>query len=74
MAETEKQELIRKYAAGEVTWHSLQERGFADYVEALAGLGEIGLRPLSLPWMDRTSRRAAVDARSFVRPCGRANE
>ncbi len=36
MAESEKQKLIRQYAAGEVTWHSLQERGFADYVEVLA--------------------------------------
>ena len=45
MPESEKQELIRQYAAGRVTWHSLRERGFENYVEVLSGLGELGLRP-----------------------------
>jgi hypothetical protein len=45
MSEDEKEKLIRQYAAGEITWHSLQERGFKNYVEVLAGLGELGLRP-----------------------------
>jgi hypothetical protein len=45
MGESERQALIRQYAAGEITWHSLQERGFENYVQVLAGLGELGLRP-----------------------------
>jgi len=44
MTENEKEKLIRQYAAGEVTWRSLRERGFDNYVEVLAGLGELGLR------------------------------
>jgi hypothetical protein len=41
----EREVLIRQYAAGEITWRALRERGFADYVEVLGGLGELGLRP-----------------------------
>jgi hypothetical protein len=33
MSESEKQKLIRQYAAGEITWRALRERGFVDYVE-----------------------------------------
>ena len=42
---SEKENLIRQYAAGAVTWHELRERGFDDYVEVLSMLGEQGLRP-----------------------------
>ena len=35
MTETEREKLIRQYAAGEVTWHSLREQGFDDYVAVL---------------------------------------
>src|SRR5258708_7059767 len=41
--------LLRQYAKGEVTWHELCARGFDDYVEVLAGLGELGLRPPIAP-------------------------
>lgn len=41
--------LIRQYAAGEITWHDLRERGFEDYVQVLAALGERGLRPPMAP-------------------------
>jgi len=37
--------LLRAYAAGALSWHELQQRGFSDYVQVLAGLGELGLRP-----------------------------
>ena len=37
--------LIRDYAAGRISWHELQTRGFEDYIEVLGGLGELGLRP-----------------------------
>ena len=43
--ERERETLIRQYASGEVTWHALRERGFDNYVQVLAALGELGLRP-----------------------------
>ena len=49
MLTPEKTELLRRYAACDVTWRELQERGFADYVEVLGGLGELGLRPPIAP-------------------------
>ena len=49
MLDPDKTALLRRYAAGEVTWRELQERGFADYLEVLAGLGELGLRPPIAP-------------------------
>jgi hypothetical protein len=45
MAENAKDKLIRQYAAGEITWHALRERGFEDYVQVLSALGKLGLRP-----------------------------
>jgi hypothetical protein len=45
MATNERETLIRQYAAGGITWSTLRERGFENYVEVLAGLGELGLRP-----------------------------
>ncbi len=66
MAESEKQKLIRKYAAGEVTWHSLQEQGFEDYVEVLAGLGELGLRP-PLARMEGPNVEARLRGRALIR-------
>jgi hypothetical protein len=45
MTENGKEQLARQYAAGEITWRSLHERGFEDYVAVLAALGELGLRP-----------------------------
>jgi hypothetical protein len=38
----EKGALIRQYAAGEITWHVLRERGFDNCVEVPSGLGELG--------------------------------
>jgi hypothetical protein len=49
MTETDKESLIRQYAAGEITWHALRERGFEDYVAVLGALGELGLRPPVAP-------------------------
>lgn len=63
MIEPEKQDLLRRYAAGEVTWRELQERGFADYVEVLGGLGELGLRP---PIAPMTGPNAAARERGIV--------
>ena len=35
MIGTEKETLLRRYAAGDITWHELRERGFKDYVQVL---------------------------------------
>ena len=45
MTITDKDKLIRQYAAHEITWRELRERGFDDYVQVLGALGELGLRP-----------------------------
>ena len=44
-----KTHLLRDYATGAVTWRYLQEQGFDNYVQVLAGLGELGLRPPIAP-------------------------
>jgi hypothetical protein len=33
--------MLRDYAAGNISWSELRERGFDDYVEVLGGLGEL---------------------------------
>ena len=45
----ERMQLLRDYAECRVTWHDLQARGFTDYLEVLAGLGELALRPPIAP-------------------------
>jgi hypothetical protein len=49
MIETDKETLIRQYAAGEITWRALRERGFDNYVQVLGALGKLGLRPPIAP-------------------------
>ncbi len=44
MTESETEKLIRAYAAGEITWTSLRERGFDNFAEVLGALGDLGLR------------------------------
>ena len=73
MGESEKQKLIRQYAAGEATWHSLRERGFDDYVEVLAGLGELGLRP-PVAAMEGPNVEARRRGRALIREALRAHK
>ena len=49
ITKAEREKLIRLYAAGEISWHELRERGFDDYVQVLGVLGELGLRPPVAP-------------------------
>jgi len=44
MPETDREKLIGQYAAGDITWHELRERGFDNYIQVLGALGELGLR------------------------------
>ncbi len=66
MTQTEKQALIRQYAAGEITWHTLRERGFDNYVQVLAGLGELGLRQPIAP-MEGPNRESRERGRALIR-------
>jgi hypothetical protein len=49
MTETDRQRLIRRYAAREISWRELRERGFENYVEVLGALDALGLRPPVAP-------------------------
>jgi hypothetical protein len=62
----EREALLRDYAAGTVTWHSLRERGFDNYLEVLGGLGELGLRPPVAP-MDGPNIAARQRGRALLR-------
>jgi hypothetical protein len=65
MTQTDRERLIRQYAAREVTWRERRERGFEDYVEVLVALSVLGLRPpvASMHWPNVAARergRAAI--------------
>ncbi len=69
MTPKEKETLIRQYAAGEITWHALRERGFDNYVEVLSGLGELGLKypvaPMTGPNVEARQRGIAFLRQRF---------
>lgn len=66
MTENEQEKLIREYAAGEVAWSTMRERGIDNYVDVLAGLGKLGLRPPVAP-MDGPNRDARERGRAIIR-------
>jgi hypothetical protein len=71
MTDDENESLIRQYAAGEISWHSLRERGFDNYVQVLAALGALGLRPPVAP-MEGPNRAARERGRAIIREALRA--
>ena len=71
MQPNERQTLIRQYAANQITWHELRERGFDNYVQVLAGLGELGLRPPVAP-MEGPNQAARERGRALIRKALRA--
>jgi hypothetical protein len=62
----DREALLRLYAKGELTWHDLRQRGFDDYVEVLAGLGELGLRP-PVARLEGPNREARERGRAIIR-------
>ncbi len=66
MTENERDKLIRQYAAGEITWLSLRQRGFDNYRDVLAGLGALGLRPPIAP-MEGPNVETRARARAVIR-------
>lgn len=73
MAQTEKEKLIRQYAAGEITWHALREQGFDNYVQVLGALGELGLRP-PVAAMEGPNVEARLRGRALIREALRAHK
>ncbi len=61
-----RERMLREYAAGRLSWSELRERGFADYVEVLGGLGELGLRPPIAP-MEGPNVTARERGRAILR-------
>jgi hypothetical protein len=66
MTNDDRDEMLRRYAAGEITWSSLRERGFDNYLDVLAGLGRLGLRPPVAP-MDGPNVAARERGRALLR-------
>jgi hypothetical protein len=66
MTEADRDKLIRQYAAGEVTWAMLRQRGIENYRDVLAGLGGLGLRPPMAP-MEGPNVEARTRARAVIR-------
>ena len=66
MTPQDRDDLIRQYAAGTITWFELRERGFQDYIQVLAGLGELGLRAPIAP-MEGPNREARERGRAIIR-------
>ncbi len=73
MTENEREQLIRQYAAGEITWSSLRQRGFENYRDVLAALGALGLRPPIAP-MDGPNVEMRTRARALVREALRSQK
>jgi hypothetical protein len=66
MTENEREKLVRRYAAGEITWSALRRRGFDNYVDVLAELGKLGLRPPVAP-MEGPNVEARQRGRALLR-------
>ena len=68
----EKERLLRAYAGGDITWTSLRDHGFENYVQVLGGLGELGLRqPIAA--MDGPNVAARQRGRAIVREALKAS-
>jgi hypothetical protein len=66
MMDEERERLIREYAAGAISWSVLRHRGYENYLDVLAELGELGLRPPIAP-MDGPNREVRQRARALLR-------
>ncbi len=64
--QAERERLLREYAAGRVSWSHLQGQGFQNYLEVLAGLGELHLRQPVAP-MEGPNLAARERGRSIIR-------
>jgi hypothetical protein len=60
-----REKLLRDYAAGEISCSILRQKGFANYFDVLAGLGELGLRPPVAP-MDGPNMESRTRGRALL--------
>lgn len=72
MTDTDRETLLRQYAACEIAWRDLRERGFEDYVQVLGGLGALELRPPIAP-MEGPNCAARERGRAMIREALRAH-
>ena len=73
MTDSEHETLIRRYAAGDITWALLRQSGIDNYRDVLAGLGLLGLRP-PIAAMDGPNVEARMRARAVIRDALRAQK
>ena len=73
MSEDEKRKLIRQYAAGEITWSRLRDRGFENFADVLGELGKLGLRQPIAP-MEGPNVEARERGRAFIRAALKAQK
>jgi hypothetical protein len=73
MTEDERHNLLRQYAAGEITWTLLRKRGIENYRDVLAGLGELGLR-LPMAPMEGPNVAVRLRARAIIREALRSQQ
>lgn len=66
MTNIEQEALIRQYAAGDLAWSSLREKGFDSYLGVLGVLGRLGLRPPIAP-MEGPNVAIRERGRAFLR-------
>ena len=66
MTDIEAERLIRSYAAGDIAWSTLREKGFDSYLQVLTSLGALGLRPPMAP-MEGPNVAARERGRAFIR-------
>jgi hypothetical protein len=66
MTDSEKNALLRAYAAGDLTSTSLRSHGIDNYRDVLANLGALGLRPPVAP-MDGPNVEARLRGRAIIR-------
>jgi hypothetical protein len=71
MIGSDQEKLLRQYAAGDITWALLRQRGLENYRDVLAGLGGLGLRPPIAP-MEGPNVEARTRARAVIRDALRA--
>ncbi len=71
MDAAEREMLIRRYAACDISWYELRERGFEDFVQVLGALGELGLRQPVAP-MEGPNVEARERGRAIIREALRA--
>ncbi len=73
MTDSDKENAIRQYAAGEIAWHTLRAMGSESYSDVLVWLGRLGLRPPVAP-MEGPNVEVRQRARALIREALKSQE